>query len=319
MKDIKVSICVPVYNMEKYLTDCVESLVNQTLKDIEIIFVNDGSKDYSLDILEQYKQKYPEIIKIITQENTGLGGARNTGIKNAIGEYVGFVDADDFVEPDMYEKLYNMAKNEEADMVICDYNFYPNNYIKKKKWFNEYKGKIDGEFLNRNTQPWNKIVSNKLIKDNNFEFFQKNGDGVFIYLMLCAKKIVTTNEKLYNYRVGHTSMSTDYKLENFIISIDSCKKQIELLNKTKYKEELKEYFDFRMIYVLIQVIAVAAKKQNKEIFKKYTNELKKYNYKKNKYVKKILKKEFKPIKYFGIIHIMPINYNLTKILTKIIL
>ena len=94
-------------------------------------------------------------------------------------------------------------------------------------------------------------------------------------------------------------MSTDYKLENFIISIDSCKKQIELLNKTKYKEELEEYFDFRMIYVLIQVIAVAAKKQNKEIFKKYTEELKKYNYKKNKYVKKILQKEFKPIKYFG--------------------
>ena len=105
MKKIKVSVCIPVYNMEKYIEDCIKSLVNQTLKEIELIFVNDGSTDNSLNILNEYKKQYPDIIKVISQENKGLGGARNKGLELASGEYIGFVDADDFVEPNMYERL----------------------------------------------------------------------------------------------------------------------------------------------------------------------------------------------------------------------
>lgn len=318
MDNIKVSICVPVYNMEKYLEKCIQSLIKQTLKDIEIIFVNDGSTDNSISILDKYKRKYSNI-KVISQPNQGLGGARNTALKNAIGEYVGFVDADDFVENDMYEKMYLKAKECKADIVMCDYDFYPKNDTKKKKWFTPYEGEITGEFLNRNTQPWNKIVSNKLIKDLKFEFFEKNGDGVFIYLMLSANKIVSMEEKLYNYRVGHSSMSTNYSMKHFEISIDSCDKQIELLDKTKYKEKLKEYFEFRKIYVLIQAIAVAAKVKNREKFYKYVQDLKKLNYKNNMYNKKILKKEFGKLKYIGMIYVLPINYKFSSIIIGLVL
>ncbi len=316
--NIKVSVCVPVYNMEEYLEDCIKSLVNQTLKEIELIFVNDGSSDNSINILNKYKHQYPNI-KVITQDNQGLGGARNTGLKNATGEYIGFVDADDFVEKDMYEKMYKKAKEVDADIVICDYQFYPNNKIKKKKWYNPYKGEITGEFLNRNTQPWNKIVSNKLIKETNFKFFEKNGDGVFIYLILSAGKIVSIEDILYNYRVGHSSMSTNYNMNNFEISVKSCEKQIELLKETKYKKELKEYFEYRKIYVLIQAIAVSAKTKQKDKFNKYANELKRINYKKNKYNRTILKKEFNIIKYLGMIYILPINYRISSSIIGLII
>lgn len=315
----KVSICVPIYNMEKYLSECLDSLVNQTLKDIEIVCVNDESKDKSLDILNEYSKKYSNI-KVISQKNTGLGGARNTGLKNASGEYIGFVDADDFVEKDMYEKLFNAAIKEKAEISMCNLKFYPPDVKTAKTiWFKEYKGIVDGEFLNKNTQPWNKIVSKDLIKRTNFEFYEKNGDGMFVLLMIQANGIVSINDKLYNYRVGHSSMSTNYKLDNFIISVNSAHKQIEELSKTNLVEQYKEYFEYRLIYSLIQGLAIAAKKGNKKVFYNYKVELKNLNYKKNIYIKKILKKEFSYIKYLGMVHFLPLNYNLSKFITKIIL
>ena len=107
--NIKVSIIVPVYNVEKYLAQCLDSLINQTLKEIEIICVNDGSKDNSAKILTAYAQKYVRI-KIINQTNQGLSAARNNGISVATGEYIGFVDSDDWVDIDFYKKLYSAGK-----------------------------------------------------------------------------------------------------------------------------------------------------------------------------------------------------------------
>lgn len=313
-----ISIIVPIYNVEKYLKRCIDSIINQTYKKLEIILVDDGSKDNSGKICDKYAKKDIRI-KVIHKKNEGVSEARNVGLKVSTGEYIGFVDADDFVEKDMYEKMYKKAKEVDADIVICDYQFYPNNKIKKKKWYNPYKGEITGEFLNRNTQPWNKIVSNKLIKETNFKFFEKNGDGVFIYLILSAGKIVSIEDILYNYRVGHSSMSTNYNMNNFEISVKSCEKQIELLKETKYKKELKEYFEYRKIYVLIQAIAVSAKTKQKDKFNKYANELKRINYKKNKYNRTILKKEFNIIKYLGMIYILPINYRISSSIIGLII
>ena len=111
----KVSIIVPVYNVEKYLEKCLDSLVNQSLHDIEIICVNDGSKDDSLDILEKYAKKDSRI-KIINKQNQGLSAARNDGLKVAAGEYVGYVDSDDWVDLNFYEKLYESAKKYNAEI-----------------------------------------------------------------------------------------------------------------------------------------------------------------------------------------------------------
>ena len=113
--NIKVSVVIPVYNTEQYLEPCVESLLNQTLKDIEFIFINDGSTDNSLKILESYAKKNKSI-KIYTTENGGVGRARNLGIERAQGEYIGFVDSDDFVNKYYFAELYRLAKKHQADM-----------------------------------------------------------------------------------------------------------------------------------------------------------------------------------------------------------
>lgn len=115
----KVSVIIPVYNVEQYLRECLDSVVNQTLKDIEIICVNDGSPDNSLAILEEYAAK-DERIKIINKENGGLSSARNCAIPLAQGEYIGFVDSDDWIDLDFYEKLYNTAKEYNAEIACAD-------------------------------------------------------------------------------------------------------------------------------------------------------------------------------------------------------
>lgn len=114
----KISVIIPVYNVEKYLKKCMDSVVNQTLKDIEIICVNDGSPDNSLAILEEYAQK-DDRIKIINKENGGLSSARNTGIASATGEFIGFVDSDDWIDADFYEKLYDTAVRCNADIACA--------------------------------------------------------------------------------------------------------------------------------------------------------------------------------------------------------
>lgn len=118
---IKVSIIVPVYNVEIYLRECMESIVNQSLREIEIVCVNDGSTDGSLDILKEY-QKKDERIKVIDQENAGYGKAMNVGISHAVGEYIGIVEPDDFVELNMYEVLYKKAKSKDLDFIKADFH-----------------------------------------------------------------------------------------------------------------------------------------------------------------------------------------------------
>lgn len=120
INEIKVSVIVPVYNGEKYLARAVESILAQTMKDIEIILVDDGSEDGTADIIKSYKEKYPDLIVDVYNEcNRSLGSARNIGVSHAQGEYIGFVDADDWIDPDFYEKMYGKAKETDADIVRC--------------------------------------------------------------------------------------------------------------------------------------------------------------------------------------------------------
>ncbi len=116
----KVSVIVPVYNVERYLEKCLNSLVNQTLAEIEIIVVNDGSEDNSKKIIDDFQQKYPLIIRPFSKENGGLSDARNFGLAKATGEFVGFVDSDDYVSETMFEEMYQLAKKHSAEMVICN-------------------------------------------------------------------------------------------------------------------------------------------------------------------------------------------------------
>lgn len=171
----KVSIIVPVYNVEKYLRKCLNSLINQTLKDIEIICINDGSTDKSLEILEEYKNRDSRII-LLNQENSGQSIARNNGIKKATGEYLGFVDPDDWVDLDYYEKLYNAASTNDTDIAVG--GIIRVTGIKKKKFLNFEKETItDNTNLKfelcdvpEKSYVWNKIYKTEKLKEIGLEF-----------------------------------------------------------------------------------------------------------------------------------------------------
>ena len=172
---VKVSVIVPVYNVEKYLARCLDSLINQTLKDIEIICVNDGSTDKSSDILAEYSEKDTRI-KVITQINSGVSEARNVGIKQAVGEFIGYVDPDDFIEPDFYEKLYNSAKENNCE-IACSNVIRENN--KKKRVLINYdkqliakgvKEKFELAHLPEHCYIWNKIYNREKLLNSGITF-----------------------------------------------------------------------------------------------------------------------------------------------------
>ena len=185
----KISIIIPVYNMEKFIPRCLESLVNQTLKDIEIIVVNDGSTDNSLELLNEYKNKDSRIV-VIDKANSGVSEARNTGIKKATGEYIGFVDPDDWIKKEMYEKLYNTAKDNDCDVVMCNFikSFNDGRYENEKIEVTKNKV-IEKPLLNELNainlclSVWKGIYKRSLIIDNNIQF---------------PKEIIIGEDKIFN-------------------------------------------------------------------------------------------------------------------------
>ena len=130
MKD-KISIIVPVYNVEKYLSECLDSIINQSYKNIEIILINDGSTDSSLEICQKY-QKNDKRIKLISQANKGLSISRNNGMKIATGKYIMFVDSDDIIHSRMIEVLYKEIKNNKCQMAVCKFKLFVDKFEEKK-------------------------------------------------------------------------------------------------------------------------------------------------------------------------------------------
>lgn len=165
---VKVSIIIPIYNVEKYLKRCLESVVNQTLDDIEIILVNDGSTDNSSKIALEYAKDYPKKITYLEKENGGLSDARNYGMKYATGEYIAFLDSDDYIENDAYELMYKKAKEENADYVECDFCWEYPNKIKEDKRI-KYENKKEMLSFVR-VVAWNKLIRRKIITENNLIF-----------------------------------------------------------------------------------------------------------------------------------------------------
>ena len=164
----KVSIIVPFYNVENYIEKCLETLVNQTLEDIEIILVNDGSKDRSKIIVDKFLKQYQEKIVYLEKENGGLSDARNYAIPYVKGEYIAFLDSDDYVEKTMYKDMYELAKKEESDMVECDFYWeYPDK--KKEDKGIIYNGKK--EMLEKvRVVAWNKLIKKEILEKSKVLF-----------------------------------------------------------------------------------------------------------------------------------------------------
>lgn len=322
MKKYKVSVIVPVYNAEKYLRKCLNSLLSQTLADIEIIVINDGSTDKSLHILQEYTQRYNNIT-LISQANHGLYYSRKIGLQHVHGDFIGWVDADDFVDSNMYKELYDLAIKSNADVSYCNYNFYPKKPKTKEYWFRPFKGEKNVDFIERNSQPWNKIVKKTLLDKLNIgDLFQTCFDEAYIKVLLYCQKPVYTEKKLYYYRVTNNSMSSSYtNISHYISFINASKKlKLEMLDLCKKSSYWNDYFNYRVIYYMLLSILVSANAESKKSFHEQKKALfKEYpEYYKNIHIKNILVKNFGRIKYIFISQIIPMNYWASKNICKLV-
>lgn len=192
----KVSIIVPVYNASKFIDKCVNSVLEQEYQDIELLLINDGSKDNSLEIIRQYEQKYPKIVKVLTHDNMGAGKTRNVGIKNATGDYIAFLDADDYLDKDYVSKL--VEKLDDADLIISGYR----RVNEKEEMLYEKKPIEDNEwsFL-KYICVAGRIYKKSFIVKNNIEYgFYPIGEDVFFGLSAyaCANKMKVLHYAGYN-------------------------------------------------------------------------------------------------------------------------
>ena len=256
---VLVSIIVPVFNTEKYLKKCLESLINQSLKDIEILCVNDGSTDNSLAILEEYRNKDSRI-KIFNQENKKQGAARNLGQKNATGEYIGFVDSDDWVDLNYFEKLYNSAKENDADIALATNVRIGNGKTKKRLEIIEQQIAIslDDKFSltkqAKNPCPTNKIYKTSLLNDNNITWPENVycEDKIFFFFSVYfANKIVSVpNIYYYYYRNPNSTVNTCSKKH----TIDKLTANMEVLDFLKSHNVKLENNDFWAVSRNIKIL-----------------------------------------------------------------
>lgn len=212
----KVSVIVPVYNAEKYLRECVDSIIGQTLQDMEIIFVDDGSTDHSLEILQEYA-KEDNRIQIVKGKHLGGGAARNSGIERATGEYLAFVDSDDEMEPEMLEKAYAHSKKEDADVTVFSVRFWHEatgavtdevcglriDNLPEAETFS-YKDMPQYIFNTFHNWPWNKLFKRSFITENEIRFqeIMRTNDLLFTNkALILAQRITTVKEYLVKYRV----------------------------------------------------------------------------------------------------------------------
>lgn len=233
MNNPKISVIIPVYNGVKYINQCLDSLINQTFKDFEIICVNDGSTDNSLEILENYSKTDPRI-KIINQKNSGAAAARNNGLAQATGDYLSILDCDDFFDGDMFELMYNHSVKYDTDITFCKgrtfddktkvikeinnvkFEILPDKEVFSAKDISDYIFQIDINWA------WDKLYKASFVKQNNFMFqtTEVHNDSFFAaYPLTKAQKMSVLNKTLYTYRINvPTSVTASSKRIKYPLS-----------------------------------------------------------------------------------------------------
>lgn len=281
-----ISIIIPIYNKENSLKKCIDSVIQQTYKDIEIILVNDGSKDYSGKICDEYKE-IDRRIKVIHKQNGGVSSARNEGIKNALGEFIQFVDADDRIDKYMCEKLHNEVVINDYDLVICGMEIVKNGKVienveysnkrfeelyELKDYFIEYYKKY---LFN---SPVNKLYKKKKIKELFDEELSLGEDLLFNlkYLKGCSK-ISVLKEKLYVYNIGNINSLTGIYRKNEFDIVKRLDKEInnfcaEVFNSCNQFITFNNAMFINSLTACIQKLCYFSKDKDNEIVK----EIKKY-------------------------------------------
>lgn len=285
----KVSVIVPIYNVEQYLNRCIDSLVNQTLQDIQIILVNDGSTDGSGKIAKKYANAYPEKILYLEKENGGLSDARNCGMLYAEGEYVAFLDSDDYIEKNAYEEMYNKAKEDDSDYVECDFIWeYPN----EKKEDTQYKYNNKHEMLAFvRVVAWNKLIKRNIIEKHKIEFPKglRYEDIEFTYKLIpYINKFSYINQTFVHYTQRDNSIANiqnERTAEIFTVldNVINYYKQNGLYDE--YKEELEyNYARYLLCSSLKRICKIPETEKREKLIKLTWEKLNEKfpNWKKNK-------------------------------------
>lgn len=283
-----ISIIVPVYNAEKTISKCLDSLKTQTKIELEFIIVNDGSTDTTEEIIKKYKDKR---IKYYKNKNQGIGKTRNFGISKATGKYIMFIDSDDYLEKDACEKMYNKAENDNLDIVICDfYKVYSNGSIEEihTNTFKNSSLKDNPDIITEYLCPWAKLYNRKMIINNKIKFVEnlKYEDAPFVVEALCtAEKIGKVDECLNYYLIHNNSETTirDKRCFDILKIVDKIRKY------TKDKEYLKEKIDQLTVRIITNYTIQQRVQSEKKLAMKFIDEAFAYlkkevpDYKNNKY------------------------------------
>ena len=264
MRREKISIIIPVFNVEKYIEKCLESVINQTYENLEIIVVDDGSTDHSGFICDEYAKK-DERIRVIHQDNKGISVTRNVGINEASGDYIAFVDSDDYIDNEMYEILLKCIETYDADIAICKFDRFDNH----KHYLNEdseqitiYEGYdiFEYEFRKHEHIQMTHVLWNKLYKKemfHNIKFLpDRIAEDFFIHNHIYgkSKKIVLIDKSLYHYCIGRNEsyMSMSYN-GNRIDEIYARQERVYMVkdkvSKELYQEMITEYINTSMLHM----------------------------------------------------------------------
>lgn len=307
----KVSVIVPIYNVEKYLEKCINSLLSQTLEDIQIILVNDGSKDNSGNIAKEYEKNNKDRVIYVEKENGGLSDARNYGLKYATGDFIAFLDSDDYIEKDAYEEMYNKAIEENADYVECDFIWEFPNKIRIDKQY-PYKNKKEMLSFVR-VVAWNKLIKRQLITDNNLEFPKglRYEDVEFTYKLIpFINKFTYVDKPFIHYvqREGSIANVQNERTAEIFTVLDNV---IEFYKKNNIYEKYRDELEYNYArYLLCSSLKRMCKIKDKTIREKLLTEswqrlnsnfpnwkenviLKTVNIGKNKYMRTVNKSTYK--------------------------
>lgn len=292
----KLSIIVPVYNVELYLEKCLNSLIYQSLKDIEILVVNDGSKDNSQRIIDEFYEKYPEKIVPLIKENGGLSDARNFGLDRATGEYIGFVDSDDYVSETMFEEMYRLAKKHDAEMVICNLQKVDEhgNITQKLTQIPNMPEKIDlkshlSVFSDLSYFACNKIFHRKLFQDKRFKKGVHFEDIQLVpQLLLKCKTLAQTQNFHYQYLERSDSITKTHTEKGLDIfrAVEDVEKAFEKSDYKNCREALKNFQILEGVYTFLAYLAFV---KDEATYQKMSSELRSFMDKNKLSVLKILK------------------------------
>lgn len=277
-----VSIIVPIYNSEQRIAKCIESILSQTFKDFELILINDGSKDKSLEICREYEEK-DNRIRVLTQENSGVSATRNRGIECAKGEYIQFVDSDDYIAPNMVEQLVMRMKANDVDMVICGILKHYENYNEEilpekegKIYMNELEERYPSIFGNYILHsPVNKLYKKELIKSTFPTELSLGEDYTFnLNYLIESRSIYFIRESYYFYVISENSLISTYREDCAEIAEQLYLKGIEFCNVIGLKEMAKShlsgiflealFYGFSDIYTLSNKNTVEKRKYMKK-------------------------------------------------------